>query len=289
LLLRAARLRAFVFRFRTLRLAERLFAGVSPPLILERPFFGLRLAVDVSRSSAQRLLYLEGERFMAERFLLRRLVSPGVRIADVGANIGYYLLFWAATAPGATIHCFEPDPDNLVELERNVKANGVQNVRTYPLAVGAENGEASLAPGINSTVRGDGSGSLKVPIRRLDTVLREGIDLLKVDVEGYEGYVLAGARELLAKHRPLLFVEVHPALIQPTHSVPGLVKGLRELYPVVEAYSPVRQASLRDKLVARYSGEAAVTPVPELSELLASCEDGRRSGPFWLVCRSQPG
>src|SRR5712691_9204706 len=89
---RLARLRASLWRFRTLPYSQALFAEAPCPYVLERSLFGFRLLVDASRSSAQRLLYLEGERFLLERPLLASLARPGSRVVDVGANIGYYML-----------------------------------------------------------------------------------------------------------------------------------------------------------------------------------------------------
>src|SRR5262249_15982394 len=146
----------------------------------------------------------------AERFLLRRLLRPGLKVVDVGANIGYYALLTARfIGPEGSISCFEPEPDNVGELERNVERNRLGNVRVLPIAAGEADGEVSLHPGINGKVAVDGSGSLTVPMRRLDSVLSGPVNLIKIDVEGYEGHVLAGAERLLAAHRPLLFVEVH--------------------------------------------------------------------------------
>jgi FkbM family methyltransferase len=282
--LRRARLAASLWRFQTLRRARRLFAGTAGPCILDRPFFGARLFLDVSRSDAQRLLYLEGERFLGERFLLRRLVRPGARIADVGANIGYYLLFWrAAAGPTAAIDCFEPDPDNLAELERNRRENAIDGARVFPVAVGARDGEASIASGINAVVQDGGSGAHRVPLRRLDSLLPGPVDLLKIDVEGYEGRVLAGAGELLSRRRPTVVVEMHPAAIAPPDTAAGIAGELAELYPRLAAFAPRSQAGLGGKLAARYGGPAAVARVSSLAALLAACAEGRRREPFWLV------
>src|SRR5215831_18680612 len=135
---RLARLRAFAWRFHTLPASARAFAGAARPLVLSRRLFGCELQVDVSRSNVQRLLYLEGERFIAERRLVRRLLAPGMRVADVGANIGYYLLLIeSAVGPGGRVTCCEPDPDNLCELRRNVAANEFRNVEVVAAAAGA--------------------------------------------------------------------------------------------------------------------------------------------------------
>ena len=283
-----ARLRADIWRFKTHPFAERLFAGVPAPLVLTRTIFGHTLPVDVSRSSAHRLLYLEGERFVAERHLLHQLLRPGMRVADVGANIGYYaLLFAAAVGPGGQVSCFEPEPDNLAELGRTLAWNRLANVRVFPVAVGEADGEVLLARGVNGTVAAQGPTpgpeAVAVPLRRLDTLLPEGVDLLKMDVEGYEGRVLDGAERLLREHRPIIFLELHPAAITPPHSLKTIIERLALLYSDLAAYVPAGQGSLGEKLAARYLPRGGVRRVKDLGALLVAYNEGRRQDPFWLV------
>ncbi|HZF08585.1 MAG TPA: FkbM family methyltransferase [Thermoanaerobaculia bacterium] len=269
-------------------LANRLFADAPQPSVFERPFFGYHLLVDVSRSNAQRLLYLEGERFMAERFLLRRLLRPGLRVVDVGANIGYYLLLTSRLiGPQGSISCFEPEPENVIELERNMERNRLNNVQVFPVAAGDADGEVSLHPGINGKVAADGSGSLTVSLRRLDSVLSGPVDLVKVDVEGYEGHVLAGAERLLAEHRPVLFVEIHPTFLAPPTSLDELFAQLTTQYPHVQAYTRAAHRSFRD-LTSRYLPGAGVARVPDLAALLDACRAGHPIEPFWVVCSPRP-
>jgi FkbM family methyltransferase len=280
--LRLARLRALVWRFHTLPLAHRLFAARGGPQILRRRLFGFELAVDVSRGNPQRLLFLEGERFLAERGLIQSLLGPGLHAVDVGANIGYYLLLLArAVGPGGTVTCFEPDPDNLEELHRNATINELANVSILPAAVGAEDSTAALTPGINSSVSTD--GEIQVPLVRLDSCLDLPVGFLKIDVEGYEGHVLAGAERILREDRPTLFLEIHPGFLSPPYTVDGLLDGLRGLYGQVKLYEIAPQESLADKLRARYLGRG-VRAVPDPVALLADCHAGRRKEPFWAVC-----
>lgn len=106
---------SYFWRFKTLKTAKAAFWGTSSA-VLERPFSGYRLSLDVSRTYAQRLLYLEGERFVKERKLIERLTEPGMIVVDVGANIGYYMLLFANfIGEKGKIICFEPEPDNLRE------------------------------------------------------------------------------------------------------------------------------------------------------------------------------
>jgi hypothetical protein len=109
----AARLVTCFLRFDTLRVAVALFGGKGRPGALARSLSWSRIVLPVACSNGQRLLYLEGERFIHERHLLRSLQAPGV-VTDVGASIGYYLLpFERTVGHGAYNTCFEPDPTNL--------------------------------------------------------------------------------------------------------------------------------------------------------------------------------
>jgi FkbM family methyltransferase len=279
------RLRAFLWRFHTLPLADRLFAGLVAPCVMERRLFGLRLQVDVARSNPQRLLWLEGERFLPERDVLRRLLRPGMRAVDVGANIGYYLLLIESRiGPGGAVACFEPEPDNLRELERNVRANRLENVRVFAAAVGAEDGRVAMRTGINAAVAGEGGGDFSVPLLRLDSALEGPVDFMKIDVEGYEGHVLEGARRLLREHRPVLFVEIHPGFLAPPSTVDGILAGLREIHSRIELLEIAPQGSFAEKARARYGRPVRAIPDPEA--LLADCRAGRREEPFWAVCTS---
>jgi tRNA G37 N-methylase Trm5 len=108
---------------------------------------------DVSRGGPQKLIHLLGERFITEAILIRRLIKPGMRIVDVRANIGYYVLMFAQLAgPNGKIVAVEPSPENLPELELNVVHNNLCNVEIIPKAVGAENKQIGLLSGINSGV-----------------------------------------------------------------------------------------------------------------------------------------
>jgi FkbM family methyltransferase len=209
-----------------------------------------------------------------------------MRAVDVGANIGYYLLLIESlVGPSGAIACFEPEPENLRELERNVAANAFGNVQVFAAAVGAGEGSVAMRIGINAAIAGSAGeeGDFVVPLVSLDSALSGPIDFLKIDVEGYEGEVLAGARRLLREHRPILFVEIHPGFLAPPHTVDGILAGLREIQPRIELLEISPQGSFGEKARARYLGR----PVRRISDpetLLADCRAGRREEPFWAVC-----
>lgn len=261
-----------------------MFAGFERTMLPVR-FAGYRLFVDVGRSSTERLLWFDGERLVAERFLLAGLAQEGMRAVDVGANLGYYALLLArATGTDGRIDCFEPEPDNLRTLRINVKENGLAQVCIHPVAVGSEDGLVRLALGLNGVVTAE--GTIEVPLCRLDTVIEAPLDLLKIDIEGYEGHALRGAEALLRSLRPNLFVELHPGLLTTPDTIEGLVKWLREIYPDLELWEPRPLRGLTDLLASRYFPGKGVKRVLDEKAFLDACARGSRVQPFWAVGRN---
>jgi FkbM family methyltransferase len=138
---------------------------------------------------------------------LIRLIPRGGVFFDVGANIGLISFCVGIRRPDLTIIAFEPDPANVTRWHRNLELNNGVNAALEETAVGAERREAQL-------IRGDESGwsfiapsgsepGVTVPMVTLDAYVRAHgfttVDGLKVDVEGYEPYVLKGATSLLEK------------------------------------------------------------------------------------------
>ena len=119
---------------------------------------------------------------------------------DIGANVGLFSLFVAATARSARIVAIEPEPGNFERLRFNVDANRGLPIKALALALGERDGEVAIV--LNRRDRGGtrmaspgASGAVTVRCRPLVDVVREeklaAIDALKIDVEGAEDKVLA--------------------------------------------------------------------------------------------------
>ncbi|MFZ4410190.1 MAG: FkbM family methyltransferase, partial [Paracraurococcus sp.] len=140
---------------------------------------------------------------------LRRRLRPGGLFVDVGANIGNHALFAAAVC-GARVLAFEPAPALADHCAATLAANGVSaRLDLRRQGVGAAVGQARLlpGPGHNAGRTRLESGPGEVAVVRLDDMLAAAPDVIKIDVEGMEAEVLAGARGVLARHRPALYVE----------------------------------------------------------------------------------
>ncbi|WP_191085672.1 FkbM family methyltransferase [Roseococcus microcysteis] len=149
--------------------------------------------------------------------------GQGAVLMDVGANIGLASLAMAQAAPGhAVLLAIEPNAANAGHLRHNLAANGLPRARVEEMALGARGGEAEfMADARNSATghlvaheaaaAGAGRTVRRVPVQRLDRLLAdhgcERLDVLKVDVEGGEDEVLAGAGDLLARYRTLVHIE----------------------------------------------------------------------------------
>lgn len=163
-----------------------------------------------------------GEDHLVRRVLPRTITAPSPVILDVGANRGEMSIALRAAFPDARIVAFEPNPVTYERLVGNVKGLDVECVRA---GLGASEGTARLhcyrgdeTSGHASFYRdmfclyeGYGIGGASdlvgfdVGVRTLDGACRdlgiEGVDFLKIDVEGHELRVLEGAREMLAGGR----------------------------------------------------------------------------------------
>jgi FkbM family methyltransferase len=203
----------------------------------------------------------------------------------VGANIGYYtLLLRQLIGPSGAIIAIEPSPENLPELRLNIESNMLQNVKLLEVAVGAAAGKVSLLKGMNSGVVPLNEGSYEVPIQSLDEILTEPIDLLKIDVEGYEGYALEGARNVIKRDRPLIFLEFHPtAAAQFGHSFDSIHALLAQSYDSISYYDVPQPSSAIRKIAKNYLGMDSCRRLP--GPPAAPMHVGRENGTFWMVCR----
>lgn len=144
---------------------------------------------------------------------LRKLVPAGAHILDVGANTGNHTVFFAGPMRAASVTPFEPIPAAAQALELAVRRNRLANVDLTKLGIGLGSGEgrASLTysqrGGLGATsLAADPQG--EIGVATLDSMVSGPVDFLKIDVEGMEMSVLAGAEQLIRRARPLIYIEI---------------------------------------------------------------------------------
>jgi FkbM family methyltransferase len=152
--------------------------------------------------------------------LLRHVLVPGTTFVDVGAHIGYFSIVAAAlVGENGAVHSFEPDPDCFSRLV--VNSSAYPWLTTYDSAVADRNGEIAFyrspkqgESGWGAIFNEDGNrAEVSVRVCTLDNWMLEKeiekIDVLKMDVEGSEYRVLEGAQALIARTRPMMWVEAN--------------------------------------------------------------------------------
>jgi FkbM family methyltransferase len=171
--------------------------------------FGYNVKLDLG-NFIDRMMYM-GCYEALNTYRFRRILREGMTVVDVGANIGYFTLLAAScVGPKGRVVAVEPFPANFQVLDACVKANAIGQVTTECFGLGAAEGggkvsQANQADFNNRTATmasPEGTG-LDVRVAALDDCMSvwglSSIDLLKIDVDGFESRVLEGAAKTLQR------------------------------------------------------------------------------------------
>lgn len=169
----------------------------------------------------QELLYLANwNKYYNEEFpKLKSVINEGDTVIDVGANIGFFsLLMSKLVSKKGKVYCFEPSGSIFNKLKDNLNINNITNVIAVNKGLG-ENDENKIIKknknysGMSSIVlEADGEFvNEKITLTSIDKYfadLPDRIQLIKIDTEGYEPYVLNGAIKTIQLHRPIIYIEL---------------------------------------------------------------------------------
>ena len=157
---------------------------------------------------------------------LASAIGDSIRTGDVCYDVGSYRGFFAGVmgASGAArIHCFEPNPSNLAQLERLQELNPHLPIEVHAIGIGEVDGvgdflimrEATMGKLVTSAFQrtAERVDTLQVRIARVDTLVELEMiappNVMKIDVEGAELEVIRGAQKTLVVSKPVLFIEAH--------------------------------------------------------------------------------
>lgn len=192
--------------------------------------------------------------------LFKILAANSETILDIGANIGCTAILFGELSKN--IYAFEPSPTTFAYLEKNISNSGRNNIVPNNFGLGAEPGESTLtfAPSnrsggfvSNQTQASAGHTVEKIVIRQLDEVVDslglQAIDFIKIDVEGFEGHVLRGAKNTLSSNRPVVVLELNHWCLNAFQrtSIPDFFDLLRSIFPILLAVDGSNYMDLHDE------------------------------------------
>lgn len=176
--------------------------------------FDKRLKLDLSKSDVGHQSIIFNGFYELE--LTRTIVKLGIKggvLVDVGANYGYFSCLWASQNSANKVLAFEASPVNLQPLTNNVNKNNLSDAITViPIAVGKEKGKLKFELGNESKQTGWGGlsvmnnpSAIEVEVDTLDNYAENNniskVNVLKVDTEGADTWVLYGAKRLLKEKK----------------------------------------------------------------------------------------
>jgi FkbM family methyltransferase len=190
-----------------------------------KDILGSKMYLENSRGRGERSLHTWGCHEPLFTKVIMEELKPGMTIVDIGANFGYYVLLEAKRIGNTgKVYAIEPEPDNFRRLQANIALNKYINIEPFNIAAGDTNGIKTLyqseSPNLHnllgeSSTNGPSSsyiGQIKVKTMNLDEFLKDKQppDLIRMDAEGYEYYIVEGMKNTLHANRSMkIFMELH--------------------------------------------------------------------------------
>lgn len=231
---------------------------------------GARYRLPLQRGFDRRLLHSDREPWLDE-ILRQSCAASGAVLLDVGANCGQTLLKAKAIQPALRYIGCEPNPACAGYLQALIATNQFSDCQVFACALSDRRHAASLftaAPADPSATtipnfRGAATGSCAIDVWCLpgDELLQclqvPRLDVVKIDVEGAEAAVIAGLRESIARHRPVLVCEMLSShgVDHPTHgfragsklAIGEMLKSLQYRFLGIEGERQVAVEELSDR------------------------------------------
>ena len=154
-----------------------------------------------------------------------KLFASDANVIVIGANTGITTIPIAKNVPGGKVFAIEPIPDNFKTLQRVIKYFKFSHIEPINVALGNENKEIEMVMPIveNTKSHGlchiddkniretEGGIKFKVMMKKLDDIFSSfvgKIDGIKIVAENYEWFIFEGGKNIIAKHRPLMYCEL---------------------------------------------------------------------------------
>ncbi|MBL7726090.1 MAG: FkbM family methyltransferase [Dinghuibacter sp.] len=194
--------------------------------------------------------------FLAFLEKIARQIGAGTVMFDVGANVGHHTLYMSPYC--SKIYSFEPNPDSYGKLMEKITVNRIEHVTAFPFGLSTTNETLNFyVPEITNSGSASFEDRSSWGHRKITAEVKIGdeavaaagiarLDLVKIDVEGFEKNVLEGLKGTIARFRPLVFFEFENSTVQKFASEEEFYALFPEKYRFVKVYGDERrQASVR--------------------------------------------
>ena len=180
-----------------------------------KSFKEYKLILDISEYTSW-LYYFRDQQNINDKEIIKNILNTESNVIDIGSNIGYYSIFFSTIIKNGKIFSFEPEKNNYNKLIQNINLNNVNNIQVFNYALSDTN--------INTVLNLDYSNfgghfinkkksnfykTQSIKTKKLDDVVDLNVyfDLIKIDVEGYELYVLKGMFKILKNNCKNIMIE----------------------------------------------------------------------------------
>lgn len=199
-------------------------------------FKNILIEADTSKRSERAIPINAYEPKITKKFL--ELIKEGDTVFDVGAWIGYYTILAANKVKSlGKVVAIDPSKENISRIKNNMKLNNFTNIEILECGVGEKHGQANIKeqrPSTSSTFQISSVGDNPIKIEKIDDIVKNikisKIDLLIMDIEGYEYHALMGMSNLLSNNLiKNMIIEIHvDSIKQFGHSDKDLIKLLKD-------------------------------------------------------------
>ncbi len=150
-----------------------------------------------------------------KQVVLREIVRPGDVVYDIGAHVGYFsIIFGKLVGATGAVYAFEPVEENYNFILQHIAINKLTNVWATNAGIAASSGTACFATlNHTATYHRTDSGPVRVSVYNLEEYVRDNRlpapDLIKMDIEGEEMYVIPSILDFVVRHRTKLLISTH--------------------------------------------------------------------------------
>jgi FkbM family methyltransferase len=230
-------------------------SSLSRSKIIIKEVQGSKMYLDLNDYGLSKHLYFYSIREPECTRIMKQYIKTGMIIVDLGANIGYYALLEAAIMKDkGKIYAIEPFPPNYNLLKKNIELNSYENIiESYNIAISNKSGKdkmyMSKEHNLCNMMQSNSTDFIEVQTSTLDDFLvdKQPPDLIRMDIEGFEYYVIDGMEKTLQNSKScIMFIEIHPYQIYEKNL--DYKKPLQKLFKygfvpkyVVREYGPLKE------------------------------------------------